>query len=97
MNAKTIALAEKLEKYPYIKARIEALFSVAENNSGDFDLADDAEEQLIKEIKKMGQEMLQAWADNQAEKKTLETKKSGKAIAHSKKNFTGPQRLDWFK
>lgn len=93
MNAKTIELAKKLEKYPYIKARMESLLSVAENTSGNFDLADDAEEQLIIEIRKMGQEMLQTWADNQVEKKIIETKKSGKAKAHSKKNSIGPQHL----
>jgi hypothetical protein len=94
MDAKTADLARKLEKYPHIRARLEALFNIAENTSGEFDVADDAEAQLVVDIRKMGHEMLQTWANNQVVKKTDDTRKRKEATSQTKKNYAGTQRLE---
>ena len=38
MDDKT--LMQKLQKYPYLRARLEAMLSVVENTSGQFEVAD---------------------------------------------------------
>lgn len=86
MNAETLELAKKLDKHPYIKARIEAILHLAENTSGSFDRADDVEEQLIIEVRKMGNEVLQTWATEQEKKKTAEASNNKDLIRHLKKN-----------
>jgi hypothetical protein len=54
---------ERLRRYPELQARMEALLDVVENASGDVVKADEAEERVVKEIRPMGQEALQAWAE----------------------------------
>lgn len=90
MNEKIIKLIKRLEKYPHLEARIEALLDVAENSSGKLDRADDAEEKLIVEVRKIGNELLTTWATNQEEKKhkAAKSKKSDLKL-HSKKNSNG--------
>ena len=46
MNTKVLEVTRKLEKYPYLLARIEAMLEVAENSSGKYELADDVEMKL---------------------------------------------------
>lgn len=84
-------LIERLNRHPHIKTRLEILLNVAENSSGEFDRADDAEHALVEEIRKMGQELLQGWATNQNIKKELETKNLPNITRHSKKNCIGKQ------
>ena len=92
MNEKKVSLETRLVRHPHLKSRIEALLDIAENTFENLELADAAEEQLIIEIQKTGQEVLQAWAKGQEAKKSEETRSSSKkVVAHSKKNFTGNQ------
>jgi hypothetical protein len=94
MDIKTVELVHRLEKHPHLKDRIEALLNIAENKSGDLIRADDAEEQLIIEVRKMGNELLQAWAVSQAQKQTAVYCEHEDLIAHSKKNCIGNRPLD---
>jgi len=92
VNEKKTGVEARLNNHPILKARIEALLDIAENTSGKLDLADDAEEQLIIEVQKMGKELLQTWAIEQEAKKAQEARASSKSVTiHSKKNFTGNQ------
>jgi hypothetical protein len=54
---------ERVRRYPELQARMEALLDVVENASGDVVKADEAEERVVEEIRPMGQEALQAWAE----------------------------------
>lgn len=94
MIEKKATIEARLAKYPHLKARMEALLDIAENTSGSLELADDAEEQLIIEIKKAGQEVLQTWAKLQEEKQSEKARTNRNVTMHSKKNFTGNQHLD---
>jgi hypothetical protein len=93
MNVKRIALLQRMEKYPHLEARLEALLNLAENTSGEYDRADDAEGRLIIEMRNLGQEMLQEWANNQSIRKS-EVVKNQQMTRHTKKNFTGKQPLE---
>jgi hypothetical protein len=85
-RVKAVEIVARLEKHPHLLDRIDALLNIAENTSGELDLADDAEEQLIIEVQKIGKEALQTWAIEQEAKKTQEARASSKSvITHSKK------------
>lgn len=88
-NLQRMKLVELMEKYPLLEARMQALADLIENESGKFDRADDAEEQLIIEMRHLGKEILQSWAENASHKKTEETENTYNVKKHSKKNFIG--------
>lgn len=88
-NQQLKRLMELMEKYPQIEARLHALVDLVENDSGEFDRADDAEGQLIIEMRKLGKDILQSWADNASQKKTQAIIEAYAADKHSKKNFIG--------
>ena len=58
-------LEERLHKHPALRARLEALLDMVEDESGQFERADDAEEFLISQLRSLGQEVLQEWATNE--------------------------------
>ena len=83
------ATMKRLEKYPHIAARMVAMLDIAENISGNIELADDAEYMISNEISKMSNEMLTTWAKCQEVKKSEHFKENNKAIRHGKKKFIG--------
>jgi hypothetical protein len=48
-----------------LRARLETLLDMVEDESGQFQRADDAEEFLITQLRSMGQEVLQEWMANE--------------------------------
>jgi hypothetical protein len=48
--------------------------------------ADDAEERLVEEVRRMGQEAMQAWALRQIEQTEQEVRRTGRAHREGKKN-----------
>ena len=82
-------LVERLEAHPELRERIESLLGVVEDEKGDLKLADDAEERVIQEMRRMGQAALQGWALRQVSSATQEMLRTGKAHREGKKNFTG--------
>lgn len=60
-----VTLEERLRKHPALRARLEALLNMVEDESGQFERADEAEEFLISQLRSMGQEVLQEWAVNE--------------------------------
>ena len=58
------SIEKKLDKHPRLKKRIEQLLEVMENENGDFQKANDAEQKVIEELRKMGNEVLHDWASN---------------------------------
>jgi hypothetical protein len=59
------SLEDRLRKHPALRARLEALLDMVEDESGQFERADDAEEFLISQLRSLGQEVLQEWAENE--------------------------------
>lgn len=83
-------LVKRLEKYPHLRERFEAILDIAENSTGLIEEADHAEMMAIEEVKRVGSEMLRTWADNQeVKKRTQILEKNSDLVRHSKKNSIG--------
>jgi hypothetical protein len=60
-------LEERLEAHPELKAQIEILLDIAES---DIEKADDVELRTVESIQVVGQQVIQQWAEQQAQKKS---------------------------
>ena len=57
------SLEERLRAHPWLYARIEQLLGVVENAAGDVAKAAEAERRVIEQVRQLGQEALQSWAE----------------------------------
>lgn len=88
MNSES--LVKRLEKYPHLRERFEAILDITENSTGLIEEADHAEMLAIEEVRKIGSEMLHTWANNQEMKKQAQALEENPGlIRHSKKNCIG--------
>jgi hypothetical protein len=88
-------LEDRLNRQPELKARIEELLSAVENADGDLEKANDAEQRMIEELRKIGQTALQAWATGQNKKQSESfNQEHSQARQAGKKNSTGIVDLD---
>jgi hypothetical protein len=71
------ALVQALKRYPQLKQRVAHLMAVVEDAEGDLSRADEAERRVIEEIRRLGQESLQAWAERQVEQAALTAANTG--------------------
>ena len=62
MGDRKRTLEERLQAHPHLRDRIHQILSIAEDAEGKIDKADEAEERVIEELRKLGQEVLQNWA-----------------------------------
>lgn len=83
------SLEERLREHPEVRARIEQMLDVMENVAGDVVKADEAEQRLIEELRKMGQEALQAWANGQQQELERYWDEREGVSRKDKKNSTG--------
>jgi len=82
-----------LQRHPEIKSRVAALLAVVEDSKGDLKRADDAEDRLVEELRRLGQDAMQSWAQGQVMQTEQEVRRSGRAHREGKKNFTGTPPL----
>lgn len=93
MRMSTQDLAERLDQHPGLRARLEAMLSVVEDEAGDCRLADDAEERLVEEMRRIGQAALQGWAQRQVERAEQKMGQDGQVHREGKKNCAGTPAL----
>jgi len=79
-------ITRKLHAHPQIRERIVSILSVVEADAAGLRRADDAEERLVEEVRRMGQEAMQAWALRQIEQTEQEVRHTGRAHREGKKN-----------
>ncbi len=60
---RALELAARLAQYPELRARVEEILAVVENEQGDTFTADEAEERAFEQVRRLGQEVLQSWAE----------------------------------
>lgn len=63
-----LSLEERLREHPALRARVEQLLDVAENTTGQYVRADETELAVLAQVRQLGQELLQDWADVGAER-----------------------------
>lgn len=79
-------LEDRLNVYPILKARIGSLLEVVENADNEIEKADEAEQKVLEEIRKMGNEALVSWAIGRESKKSEEVQRNNpEANKHKKK------------
>jgi len=82
-------VAERLERHPAIKARMERMLDVVENAAGDVRRADEAEQRAIEELRQMGLEVMQAWGQKASHEAAVDLEAQGGVVRDGKKNSTG--------
>ena len=86
-------MLERLNRYPYLRARMESLFAVIEDAAGDCAKADAAERRVIDELRQMGNEALTAWAERGVEKQVVLAQAEPDWRPGGEKNSTGTPPL----
>lgn len=87
-------LVERLDRYPELKEKFEELLGVMENAQGDAVKADEAEERITEELRKIGQTALQGWANRKNERVTTEAEGRTDLARKEKKRSTGTVDTD---
>jgi hypothetical protein len=84
---------ERLRQYPALRERMETLLAVVENAAGDVVRADEAEQRVLEEIRQMGHEALQAWAERKRARVEAEHDQRRDLSHKTKKNSPGRRAL----
>jgi NAD-specific glutamate dehydrogenase len=63
MNKKDSLLISRLNEHSQLRQRIEELLNVVDNAAGDCTKANEAEQRVIDELRKMGNDALSCWAE----------------------------------
>jgi hypothetical protein len=84
------SLESRLSRHPDLRARIEGLLDIIDNAGNDIEKASAAEQRVIEELRKMGNEALQCWAESQERRKAEQFEGSAAGVNKKvKKNSTG--------
>ena len=86
-------LLERLNRHPHLRARMESLLAVVEDVAGDCAKADAAEQRVIDELRRMGNEALTAWAERGVEKPVVLAQAEPAWRPGGEKNSTGTPPL----
>lgn len=78
---------ERLNKQPHLRTRMEEILNIVENSSSNLIKADDAERKAIEELRKLGNEVMQGWANNRISDSVDELKNTEEVLRNKgKKN-----------
>ena len=86
-------MLRRLSSHPEIRERLSSLLAAVDDTAGDLKLADDAELRLTRELQRMGQEAMQAWASTQVLATEQDVRHTGRAHREGKKNSAGTPHL----
>jgi len=62
------SLEERLREHPELRERFEKMLDLVENADGDCVLADEAELRVLEQVRGLGRELLQSWAETGQER-----------------------------
>lgn len=57
------AFLDKLLEFPELRGRFEEILALMGNEKGDANTADEAEQRAVEEVRKLGLEVMQGWAE----------------------------------
>lgn len=84
-GARRESVAERLERHPALKARMERMLDVVENASGDVRRADEAERRAIEELRQLGLEVMQGWGQKTSNEAAHDLEAKGGVVREVKK------------
>ena len=82
-------LLNRLNRRPALKKRVESIPSAAEDEGDGIVKADEAENRVIEEVRRMGNEVLTGWAESRIEHSDSELPRDENIIRSGKKKFDG--------
>ena len=94
MSMSDEALLNRLNEHPERRCRVESMLLVVGDEMGNLQEADAAELRLIEEMRRMGQESLQAWASGQITKASQSIAQQSHTWRDGKKNSSGTAHLE---
>ena len=89
VNLSDEALLAFFQSHPGFRDRLASIVGAVGNVDGDLGEADAAEERLVEEMRLLGREALQGWADERVEATEREVRGQAGMHRHGKKNSTG--------
>jgi hypothetical protein len=78
-------LIERLRQQPEIMARVQSILEIANHQEGPLKTADEVEELLIEEMRRLGGATLQRWASQAEERLSTELKSQDPTVRSRKK------------
>jgi hypothetical protein len=84
MSPAEVQLIEQLRQHPDMMARIQSILDLASDESGPLKTADQVEELLIQELRRLGNTSMRQWA-TQAEERVSRELKGQEATVRSRK------------
>lgn len=95
MSDRKKSFEDRVNEIPGLRERFEAILTIAEAEGNELKKADDAEQRTIDEVRKLGNEVLHAWARKREEHTVSQlTQKESKVTGHGKKKSTGIRRSE---
>lgn len=83
------ALVAFLHEHPDLRNRVASIAVAVKNAEGDLDEADAAEERMVEEVRHLGREALQGWAERRVEATEQEIRQQPSMHRQGKKNSAG--------
>lgn len=94
-SASSSEFLARLQRHPELQAKVDALLDVVENSAGDVTKADEAEQRVFEELRLMGQQAIQAWAERKQQRITADCDaRSDLARKQKKASLADPLRKD---
>ena len=78
-------LIEQLRQHPEMMARVQSILEIARNAEGSLKTADEVEELLIEEMRRLGGATLRHWATQAEERVSTELKRQDPTVRSRKK------------
>lgn len=85
LSQREIRLIEQFRKHPEIRDRVQSILELASNAEGPLKTADEVEELLIQEVRKLGNATMTQWAIQAEERVSNEVKAQDATIRSRKK------------
>ena len=84
------SIEDRLQSHPHLRQRFEAILDIVEAPSGQVDKADDAEQRVTEELRRLGNDVLHDWAHGKEIQKAEELRSTAlKITPDGKKNLVG--------
>ena len=85
LTAQEIRIIEQLRQHPEMMARFQSILDLVNNSDGPLKTADEVEELLIQEVRRLGNVTMNQWASRAEERVSQELKAEDDSVRNRKK------------